>query len=422
MLRTGMTIIGLLFAASIWSQPLINYQPVRSMSAREVAAKYRRAFGAEAPELKAPISLSKVVYASRDPSGNQTTLSGLIAMPEGGAPKGLVLYFHGTTADRDFVPSRYPKRGYPYEAELAVLGFAAHGYAVAMPDYLGLGDHKGVHPYPQGKVNAWSGIDLVSQVRSSTGGEIGPDLFVTGYSEGGAVAMWAVRLMEEQFPTWRELKKAAPISGPYNLSGVQARGMLKDHSNPIWLGASVYIVAYTAYGIQKTVPGIDLRDYFVHSFATYIPFVLEQRLDDVHIGRKLSLKAWQIGEFVSLRKILKPSFQDALRAHDTTDPMVAVLAANDCHDWAPKTPMALYAVEDDFLVPKENALVAIEAMRKRGVPPDRVWAYVEPGRKYNHLDCVAPGIQFARRYFEGEPVPGTPPPVLSISESNDVVR
>ena len=371
------------------------------MPIQEVEHKYRRAFGREPHQLHVPIKLSKVVYESTDPSGKKVSLSGLLAMPEGGAPKGLVVYFHGTTADRFFVPSRYPRLGHPYEAELAITGFAAHGYAVAMPDYLGLGDHRGVHPYPQGKLNALSGIDFVREIQRSKIAGIGPGLYVTGYSEGGAVAMWMVRQVEEQFPDLA-INAAAPISGPYNLSGVQARSMLKDHSNPIWLGASVFIVAYTAYGLQQTLPAIDLRDYFVQSFATYIPFVLKQGLDDVRVGRKLSFKAWQIGEFVSLRKILKPSFQEALRTRDLSDPFVAALAANDCYDWTPKTPMALYAVEDDFLVPKENALVAVEAMRRRGVPSNRVWAFIEPGRKYNHLNCVAPGVQFARKFFEGE--------------------
>ncbi len=395
MWKTWLTVAGLFAIGNAFGQPQMTVRPVGTLTAAEVVKRYEERFKEKLADAPA-IRLLRVNYPSTDAKGNAVRLSGLVAIPP--SPKGLVLYFHATTADRDFVPSRYPAKGSPLEAELAVLGFAAHGYAVAMPDYLGLGDHEGIHPYPLGKLNSRSGIDLVKLVRQQMP-EADKPLYISGYSEGGAVAMWATREIEAAGGT---VARVAPISGPYNLSGVQARSMLKDHSNPIWLGASVFVASYTAYGIQSTHPEIKLGEYFVRPFATYIPYVFQKQIDDVHRGRKLSLKAWQVGEFVSLRKILRPSFLEAIRTHDLSNPLLAILAANDCHDWTPKTQIALYAVEDDFLVPKEHVTVTIEAMRRRGVPESQVWGHIEPGRRYNHLDCVVPGIPFARRFFDGQ--------------------
>jgi hypothetical protein len=74
--------------------------------------------------------------------------------------------------------------------------------------------------------------------------------------------------------------------------------------------------------------------------------------------------------------------------------------ANDCYDWTPRTPMYLFCIEDDFLVPKENTIAAITAMRLRGVGKEVVAYYCLPGRKYDHMTGVLPGLILARKFFD----------------------
>lgn len=406
----------LLVACQALGQELVSFSSNGQLYPAIAENRYQKEFkdvekaGVQPEEIR----LYKTAYKARMPDGRRVQLSGLVAIPKSGAPKGLVVYFHGTTADRENVPSRYRGNPTPEEADLAVLAFATAGYAVAMPDYIGLGDHQGFHPYALGSINCWSGIDLIKparEVAKKSNVPIGPNLYVTGYSEGGAVAMWATKRIEELNDPELKLTRSAPLSGPYDLSGSQARAMIGRQSNLKWLGARVYFTAYAARGIQKNFAGVDLNDYFSPSFATYIPFIFNQNLPDKQAIEKLVKKAFQIGMFQDLNRILKLEFRNALKDRDATNLIVQQLIANDCFNWTPQTPMYLFCLTDDFLVPKENTEAAIAAMRLRGVGPDRVVHYALPGRKFDHMTGILPGLILARQFFDGgfEAVPSTVP-------------
>ena len=63
-----------------------------------------------------------------------------------------------------------------------------------MPDYPGLGDGKGVHPYYNMAKNARSGLEMLDPAWFSAEKfklKMGTNYFISGYSQGGAVAMWA---------------------------------------------------------------------------------------------------------------------------------------------------------------------------------------------------------------------------------------
>lgn len=407
----------LLFACLSPAQELVSYRPTGILPAAEFQKWYDDAYKhVERPPIQpVDVRMYRVAYNSTASNQNKTPLSGLVAIPTGGAPKGLVVYYHGTTAERNNVPSRYRGGKLPEEAYWTILAFTAAGYAVAAPDYLGLGDHLGFHPYALASLNSWSGIDLVEPARkiaAEVEHPIGADLFVTGFSEGGACAMWAgIHLAKTTNPIYR-VSKLAAISGPYDLSDTQSKSMLAKQSNLKWLGARVYFAAYTARGMQEYVRGIELKDYFAPSFATYIPFVFGQDLGERKIIEKLVGKALQLGLFQNLDKLLTPEFREHLEKRDTGDPFVAQLVANDCYDWSPPFPTYLFSVEDDFLVPKEHALKTIRTMRQRGVGPELARCYILPGRKFDHLQSVWPGLINARKFFDGgfDAVPSTEPP------------
>lgn len=170
-----------------------------SLNTAQVNARLRQVFGASVPSAKRGFDLYKIRYRSRDEKGRNVVLSGLVVLPQGGAPKGSLDYNHGTLHDRRLSPSRYNGQNTAPETAEAALIFASGNYAVAVPDYLGLGDHVGAHPFPLGKVNAQSAIDIIAPARrlaQQKNVAVAPRLFVTGYSEGGAVAMWTIRVLE----------------------------------------------------------------------------------------------------------------------------------------------------------------------------------------------------------------------------------
>jgi hypothetical protein len=68
----------------------------------------------------------------------------------------LASYQHGTVLNKEEVPSRFAG------GEVIIgLSMATDGYAVCMPDYLGLGDSPGLHPYVHAETEARAVADLL---------------------------------------------------------------------------------------------------------------------------------------------------------------------------------------------------------------------------------------------------------------------
>jgi hypothetical protein len=364
------------------------------------AIEHHRKSGENFPDPIGEVLLYRVRYDSVGLDQRPIRLSGLLAMPSSGAPKGIVLYFHGTTADRRLSPSRYGHNQPSPEAETACLAFACGGYALLMPDYLGLGDDPGIHPYPWASDNVASGVDLLRAVRQDrTVPPIGAPLFVTGYSEGGAVAMAAVRQLEQsggEVPT-----RSAPMSGPYDLSGVTVNSMLRGRLAAFPLSLKLFFLSYAAYSTAKLHPKIELRDYFAPSFASYIPYLFGKGWPDSEVSSRLLMKAWQLGAIQSVHKVLTWRFRQALKYDDQSDPILRELRRHDVYDWAPKSPMLMIYLPSDSVVVPENTFRAVAAMRARAIGTDVVVAYALSGSGLTHITAAARAMAAARRFFDG---------------------
>src|ERR1043166_4720495 len=96
------------------------------------------------------VRLIKIIYETVNPFELQTLASGLLIIPQ--APTNalpLVSYQHGTIIARSEVPSAAQSL-----ERVIGLAFAASGYAAVLPDYLGLGDSPGLHPFLHAKTEA----------------------------------------------------------------------------------------------------------------------------------------------------------------------------------------------------------------------------------------------------------------------------
>ncbi len=401
-MRTFLLLATVLIAQVSPAQELLNWKQIGSVSQDTAAARIAATYPAKymRPIAESGYALYKVRYSSRDMANKPVALTGLVAIPQGGAPKGLVVFCHGTVSDPDAVPSRYTGVPTPGETEWTALQFATAGYAVAMPDYLGLGDHKGVHPYPLSKVNAVSAVDIIRPARQLAK-TAGPNLFITGYSEGGAIAMATVQRLESLKSPEYKVTASAPMSGNYDISNATLKSIASSQRNPAWLAVRVYLMGYVGYSLSKVGPKIRLKDYFTKSFASYLPYVFETKMTDNQRAIKLTQKGTQVGVIRTIRKALTPRFWNDIQKPNYADPVIRVLAQNDCHDWTVTTPMYLLALKDDYVVTSENAKQAIRAMRKRGVGDDLLRYYRVPDLHLDHIKGVPVTLNLARQFFEG---------------------
>src|SRR6185437_13529365 len=141
--------------------------------------------------------------------GEATTASGALMVPSGldpscQGPRPVVLYAHGTSAEKAFnianVSGTGNNVGVNSEGVLLAAVFAAEGYIVVAPNYAGYDTSSlSYHPYLVADQQAHEMVDSLTVARSAfsaVGADASSKLFVTGYSQGGYVALATLRAME----------------------------------------------------------------------------------------------------------------------------------------------------------------------------------------------------------------------------------
>jgi hypothetical protein len=172
------------------------------------------------------VDVHEIEYHTVDPVGAPIVSSGALMIPTGAeavcqGPRPLLVYAHGTQAERDFNIANLSDEDNIEGLSVAAV-FAAHGYVVIAPNYAGY--HTSTlpyHPYLHADQQAGEVLDALEAARSALPTSFAPtvadsgELVVTGYSQGGYVAMAAHRLLQQSGVA---VTASAPMSGPYALS------------------------------------------------------------------------------------------------------------------------------------------------------------------------------------------------------------
>jgi len=172
------------------------------------------------------VAVHRIRYATVDGANAATTASGALMVPLGGDPqcngaRPILLYAHGTTTDRAFDMTNL--QGDPNgEALIMAALFASQGYIVVAPNYAGYDvSSLPYHPYLVADQQSKDMIDALTAARSAFPTAAAPAtvdsgrLFITGYSQGGYVAMATHRAMQD---AGMSVTASAPMSGPYAMA------------------------------------------------------------------------------------------------------------------------------------------------------------------------------------------------------------
>ena len=151
-----------------------------------------------------------VAYWSQNPQGDSLLVSGRVYLPKNRDLNGIVIANHYTITSNAEAPSNMLSM----ESVLAM-----KGYAVIMPDYVGYGlSREQMHPYLHWRSAARTAVDLLNSMPAMLqhyGYSYPTDVVITGYSQGGAVALGVARMIEQTDSPWtvRHLYAGA---GPYD--------------------------------------------------------------------------------------------------------------------------------------------------------------------------------------------------------------
>jgi pimeloyl-ACP methyl ester carboxylesterase len=166
----------------------------------------------------------RVLYRTTNRTGEAIAVSGTVLVPTtpwiGPGTRPVIGYAPGTQgmADR-CAPSRLFSEGIEYEG-LGIEALLQRGYAVAMPDYEGLGT-VGIHTYMDRVSQGRATLDVVraAQRLSGTGLSSSSPVGLMGYSQGGGAAAAAVELASTYAPDLR-VKGAVVGAVPADLAKV----------------------------------------------------------------------------------------------------------------------------------------------------------------------------------------------------------
>lgn len=343
------------------------------------------------------VATYKMLYTSRGAFGQPDTLSGLVALPliEDQLLFPLTVYNHGTVTDREAVPSRVG-----VVERLLPNAFATSGYVVVAPDYIGLGDSRGFHPYLHAETEARAGRDMIVATKEwFAGGTDGAEssvrlndqLFITGYSQGGHAAQALHRDLQLR-PDSNQLTVTAAthLSGPYSISEVMRRELFSE--NPSTLPA---FVAYTYLSYNRMYELFDsLAEAFVPPYLSVIDSFDRELIDGESFNTRLT-ELLNVEENTPFAAIFQDSIREQLRVAAGEAPVVMALRDNDTYEWAPLSPTLIYYCTEDEQVPPGNAILADSVMRLLGATD----LTLTNGGPFDHGGCIVPAATATLDFF-----------------------
>jgi predicted small secreted protein/predicted esterase len=219
-------------------------------------------------------------YETIGGAGESTTASGALMAPTGSnsictGPRPIVLYAHGTTTEHQF---NIANLNDPQNAEGLLLAtfFATHGDIVVAPNYAGYDTSAlSYHPFLIAAQQSGDMMDALTAARSALPVLSAPTttdgakLFITGYSQGGYVAIATERAMQAAGET---VTAAAGMSGPYALAAfVDAEFYGEVSAGAPVVGTLLFTGYQHAYGNIYASPGDIFSSPYANDVNTLLP-------------------------------------------------------------------------------------------------------------------------------------------------------
>ena len=183
-----------------------------------------------------PVSEYVLRYGSIDQRGDSVVLSGKLSIPLNQTPRGILLIPHYTICSAKEAPTAKSVASNNESKPFC------KDYILVMPDYIGYGiTSDSVPPYLHGALTAQNCVDMyfaAQKFMDSLQTAFPTDtLTIIGFSQGGATALWTLRLIEEQYADHLTVKACFAGSGPYDVAATYD-----------------YAVAHNDAGMPATIP------------------------------------------------------------------------------------------------------------------------------------------------------------------------
>jgi hypothetical protein len=226
------------------------------------------------------IAVYHMRYQTVGGANEATAASGALIVPTGtdshcNGARPIVLYAHGTSTDRAFNIADV-QNAQNAEGFVVAVFFASQGYIVVAPNYAGYDSSTlAYHPYLVADQQSKDMIDALAAARSAlpvasaaTTSDNGK-LFITGYSQGGYVAMATHRALENAGMT---VTASAPMSGPYALAAFVDAVFSGEVNSSGPISATLLLTGYQhSYGNIYASPSDVFEPQYVSGIESLLP-------------------------------------------------------------------------------------------------------------------------------------------------------
>ncbi|MEU9047712.1 MULTISPECIES: alpha/beta hydrolase [unclassified Kitasatospora] len=333
---------------------VVSVVPVSDLGTAQTAA-FLAGMGVDAAGVKYGVRGYRITYRTITPQGGPTTATGLLVLPQDGrhGRLDLVSDTHGTMVNRADAPSAGQGFG-----RLSPYLQASAGRAVAAPDYLGLGEGPGRHPYMDTESAVSASLDMLRAARTAARGLGRPltgDVYATGFSQGGQVAAALAKELDRGADHNFRLKALAPVSGPYDVEHAEMPGLLDGSVNPV---SGVFYLSYWLTAQNRLHPIYkDPAEVFKQPYAGVVEGLFDGEHQEEEIVSALA---------PDVRSLVTPEFYDRL-GHPDGGLLDAIRLADGTCDWHPRVPVRLYTASGDTDVPMANSLSCAGEFAAKGV-------------------------------------------------------
>lgn len=371
--------------SNLSAQDLVSSESLGHFSKAQIAA-----LGGGLIQPENGVDMYKILYTTPDVQGVLDTASGLVLIPDIDGTFPMLVFQHGTVGSKEDVPSNL-NGGY----QLAAI-FGGFSYISIAPDYLGLGESRGFHPYVHAATEASASIDMIfatqTLVEQLANTALNEQLFLTGYSQGGHAAMALHRELETNYSDILPVTAAAPMSGPYSISG-EMRDLIVQEQEYFFTG----YIPYTALSYQEAYGNIfnEVEDIFKQPYATEIERFYNHEIDLGTLNETLITQlVAEHGASLPTRMMQDDVLQQVM--NDPDHPINVALRANDVYDWSPQAPTRLYYCTADDQVPFRNSIIADSVMNVNNALDAQSF---DVSSDSDHGECVVPATTATLFFF-----------------------
>lgn len=312
-----------------------------------------RGLGIKASGARLGVDAYRIVYRTVGVAGEPTRASGLLVLPDDRRRRLPTADFeHGTQSARWEAPSA----GTVSDGYISSLILGSAGLATVAPDYLGLGVGPGLHPYLDAHSEVTASVDMLRAAHrfaASKGRELDRRIHLTGFSQGGAAAIALAHQLQDHAPSGFTVASLAPISGPYDLRGVELPDALGGRLDP---AVTSFYVGYLLTAWSRLGDAPSPARMFLPPYDKKVGELFDGSHDLPAIAKALP---------PTLAELLTPAAFADLRSPSGRFAR-ALKESAVCEGWRPRVPVHLYAARGDRTVPIANARSCAHALRARG--------------------------------------------------------